>query len=437
MGETGRIRVACSWRVALVSALLCVFALGGFAGRTPTAHAAGPGYCEPPPVEDRAPTHPAPHLNRSEGPVGTNLAITASGWRPGARVTLHFDGRDPKSGKYYALIPDLAKGRVARDGTISLSSFEAPLFGCSGITISDSPDFFFNYGGGSTGYFVLAADDGRVSAPVAFKYLAAPTVAIGGLDERGRAKVGASITVTGSGWEPREPLTMRLQNIDSAVPRTVPYTQPLTATTDTHGAFTAQYPLDARLRWNSNIQVEVEGSGPRFGVLDEYASFFLVPEAQPTLHVGPALVTPGMTITVTGEHWYPGVSYTIKYCAGQPGETGWVNGPNCGKQVNPAFGMVTADAHGQITQQFRVPSGSSLGVIMVRVDEVGFATDLQPIPVRVVDHLPTWDDIHPRIAALRNKMVASLPFTIPAILLLGALAYVGIRRWRGRRLAAG
>jgi hypothetical protein len=69
--------------------------------------------------------------------------------------------------------------------------------------------------------------------------------------------------------------------------------------------------------------------------------------------------------------------------------------------------------------------------------EVDSRAGVQPIPVQVVDHLPTWDDIHPRVAALRNKVVASLPFTIPAVLLLGTLAFFVIRRWRMRQKIAG
>lgn len=83
-------------------------------------------------------------------------------------------------------------------------------------------------------------------------------------------------------------------------------------------------------------------------------------------------------------------------------------------------------------QQVKIPAATPLGesIFIVEVDS---QTDVQPIPVHVVDHLPTWDDIHPRVAALRNKVVGSLPFTIPSALLLGALTFFAIRRWRVRR----
>ena len=126
------------------------------------------------------------------------------------------------------------------------------------------------------------------------------------------------------------------------------------------------------------------------------------------------MVTPGMKITVSGEHWYPQDNFTIKYCAAQLGENGWEDGPDCGKEVNPALGMVSIDADGRMRQQFTIPASEKPGVIMVYIREVIADIGVQPIAVHVVDHLPGWDDIHPRVAAIRNTLVGSLPFTSPA-----------------------
>jgi hypothetical protein len=48
------------------------------------------------------------------------------------------------------------------------------------------------------------------------------------------------------------------------------------------------------------------------------------------------------------------------------------------------------------------------GVIMVRILEMSGGRHVQPIALQVVDHLPSWDDAHPRVAALRNALVGSL-----------------------------
>jgi hypothetical protein len=93
---------------------------------------------------------------------------------------------------------------------------------------------------------------------------------------------------------------------------------------------------------------------------------------------------------------------------------------------------VTVGADGRIHQQFTIPDDGPPRTILVRVNEVTPFITISPVPVRIVDHLPTWDDIHPRVAALRNKLVGSLPFTIPAALALGVLAFFAIRRWRVR-----
>jgi hypothetical protein len=213
----------------------------------------------------------------------------------------------------------------------------------------------------------------------------------------------------------------------------VPYATQVHTTTDAQGTFASIYPLDARLRWDSNVTLVVEGNGPRFGYLDEYSYLTLLPAIQPTFQIDRTLATPGMAITISGEHWYPGDTYTIKYCYAQLGDDGWTDGPDCGKEVNPALGTATADEHGHMRQQFRIPPDEPPGVIMVGVTNLTPWFNRQQVAVHVVDHMPTWDDIHPRVAALRNKVVGSLPFTIPAVLALGVLVFFAIRRWRVRR----
>lgn len=414
-------------------ALLALAWNSGRAPAVPVAHAAGVPYCPNPMPNEHAPTRPAPHLNRTEGPPDTQLTFTASGWRPGGHVTLHFDGRDPKTGKLHILIPDFAQGVVASDGTVTLSSLRAPSFTC--VDMVSYPTISYSYGdaaGDETGYFTLTADDGAASAPVAFRYLPPPLVAVntGGANAQ-QVKVGATITVFGSGWETYEPL--RLILVDGRGIAALPNASPVHVTTDSRGVFTKTYRLDARLPWNRDALLMVEGTGPRFGTLDEFGYIFLLPAVQPTFHIDQTVVTPGMTITVSGEHWYPGATYTIKYCAAQWWKGAWIEGGNCGKSSNPALGNVTVDSLGHMRQRLTIPADVSPGVIMVRVTEVAGWIGTPEVAVHVVDHLPTWDEIHPRVAALRNTVVGSLPVTLPAVALLGTLVFVGIRRWRGRR----
>ena len=70
---------------------------------------------------------------------------------------------------------------------------------------------------------------------------------------------------------------------------------------------------------------------------------------------------------------------------------------------------------------------------MVRIPALTNWIHVPPIALHVVDHLPTWDDAHPRAAAVRNLLLGSLPVTVPAALLLGALAIVGLRLQRKRQ----
>jgi len=396
-----------------------------------TVYASGVPYCEKL-ADEHAPTRPAIHLDRTEGPVGTDLTVSAGGWHAGAHVTLHLDGRSPKTGELYVLMPAFAQGVVSDDGTITLTPLDAPSFFC--VELNADPYTEFRVGDqGTAAYFVLAADDGEVSAPVAFRYLPSPTMSLGE-GAQGVAQgvaVGSSVVVAGSGWEPRETLTVTLWSKSIASQRESSGAT-LRATADDQGAFRALYPIAANWPWHTESRVLVTGSGPRFGTLDAAADLLLIPAVQPTFQVDRTLLTPGMPITVSGEHWYPGDVYTIKYCDAQRQDGSWVDGPNCGKAVNPALGTVTVDANGRMHQQFRLPGDQPPGVIMVRILELTSGIHVQPIAVQIVDHLPTWDDAHPRVAALRNMLVGSLPFTLPAALLLGALAVVGVRRWRAR-----
>ncbi len=421
-----------AFRVASLM-LLALLWMGGQAVVIPTAHASGIPYCPNPLVDERAPTRPALHLNRAEGPVGTNLTFTVAGWRPGAHVTLHVDGRDPKTGELYVLIADYARGTVASDGAVSLSSLAAPSFLCVDMTSPNYTNYQFDDSGDETAWFVLVADDGAVSAPLAFRYLPAPTVRLGGLDTYGSARVGATITVSSAGWEPDEALTLNLVDMQKHTP--ISNATPMRATADANGAFTATYPLDPLLPWNGNVLLAIEGTGSRFGTLTEYADFSLLPAAEPTFRVDHTLVTPGMAITLSGEGWYPGATYTIKYCAALWTQNGWEKDGNCGKSSNPALGDVTIDAQGRMRQRLTIPADEPLGVVILHVYDLLPWMRVPDIAVHVVDHLPTWDDIHPRVAAVRNKVVGSLPVTIPGALALGALAYIGIRRWRARRAA--
>jgi hypothetical protein len=91
-------------------ALSLFLALAWPIGQPPaTVYASGVPYCEKL-ADEHAPTRPAVHLDHTEGPLGTDLSVTVSGWHPGAHVTLHVDGREPKTGELYVLMPAFAQG---------------------------------------------------------------------------------------------------------------------------------------------------------------------------------------------------------------------------------------------------------------------------------------------------------------------------------------
>ena len=340
--------------------MLSLLSLAWLIGQPPaTAYASGVPTCGKL-AEEHASTRPAILLDRIAGPVGTNLTVTASGWHPGAHVTLHVDGLEPTTGDLYVLMPAFAQGVVVNDGTITLTSLDAPSNSC--VDFYTDPTTEYRLGDpNSTAYFVLTADDGEVSAPVAFRYLPAPTISLNGPVQG--VTVGTSVIVAGSGWEPQEALTVTLTSTGISSNRESSG-EMVQATADGQGAFQVPYPIAADWPWHTDSQVLVQGSGPRFGTLEASGSLDLIPAVQPTFQLDHTLVTPGMTITVSGEHWYPGDTYTVKYCDGWWQDDGWTYGPNCGKAISPALGMVAVDANGRMHQQFRIPGNQPLGVII-------------------------------------------------------------------------
>ncbi len=125
-------------RILFPVAALCLLSLAWLTtGRAPAVHAAGPGYCVIPPTVEHAPTQPAIHLNHTKRPVGMRINVSASGWHPGARVRLHFDGRDPQSGRRIVLIAQRApQAIVASDGLVIITSVEVPSYVCSDPSIA-------------------------------------------------------------------------------------------------------------------------------------------------------------------------------------------------------------------------------------------------------------------------------------------------------------
>ncbi len=148
-------------RTLCTGAMLCLCALAWFAGQAPAAHASGVPWCPYPLPDEHAPTRSAIHLNRSEGPVGTNLTVTASGWRPRTQVAIHFDARDPKTGELYVLIDNFWQGITDDEGRITSPNLTVPLFFCVQDTSATAYNTYkFDNQGGTTAYFVLTSDHG-------------------------------------------------------------------------------------------------------------------------------------------------------------------------------------------------------------------------------------------------------------------------------------
>jgi hypothetical protein len=142
------------------------------------------------------------------------------------------------------------------------------------IDISATPEVTFDSRlDGAKLYVVAVGDDGAVSAPATFTYLASLQGKIDGASPGfSGVKVGSSIIVSVSGWEPHEAVSLTLSDRilqDPYKNNLTPFatTPPTTVTTDSQGAFSTAFAIPATLPWGHDAVLSATGVGPHFGTL--------------------------------------------------------------------------------------------------------------------------------------------------------------------------
>lgn len=369
-------------------------------------------------------------LNRTQGTIGTTVAVTGSSWPAGASVLV--DLYVKQYNNTYFDFGVQTRGTASAAGTIALAPFQAPLVGsCTGV-FSGAQD-------GGNVLLLIHTVDGRHRMPLTFTYINyfdGPRVAY--YTSEDPLNPGKIVMISGSKWEPHERITLT----QVTAPRTYPPQQltftstpnlKLSVTADNQGNFSAVVP-EVNVAPESWVRVGAEGIGPRYGDVVFFAGpLLLPPPIFPSIRLDQIAVSQGGALTVTGDHWLPGQPGVIEYCRGENTIPGMV-GLRCEPYLSEQLGTFVADGAGHFVAHVRMPSNARFGSVTVQAripdDGFGLVVYAQAQPLAIA---PTYAQLHPR----RVWVMAHWPYfaagAIALLALLGALAVWLLRRRRGGR----
>lgn len=419
------------WARTFVCALVALgLTLSATFVATPAAQASGPGPCAAITSTDQAQAAVAPaggvtaRLSRTQGTVGTALSVTGAGWPANTFVVVNMVLK-----KYNQIGVDavaVAHAMTSASGALDIPQFHAPnIIECESMNVR-SPD-------GGTMMFLVHTLDGRARQPLVFTYLPSPTLtsSMTGVG----AVAGATMTLTGAGWESNETVTITPMTHSAYTSYDFPFA-PLpnaafTVTADASGAFTISYRLP-NVPPETEVALSVQANGPRFGDVSYLTEvdYTTLPTIFPSIHLSEIAVNPGGALTVTGEHWLPQRPIIIEYCRGENTIAGMV-GLRCDPLLAEQLAIVQADASGHFSARVRLPANARLGSVTVQAripgGQFGLVVYAQGQPLAIA---PTYAEAHPRLMALRAAAPYLAGSALALLALLGALA---ARLLRARR----
>lgn len=248
--------------------------------------------------------------------AGETLAVTGTGFTPGATVS------------------------------VTLTGPGGAVVGPVEVTASATGDLIANLPIPATatpGTYTVTATDPSGAVATGATWVGAPEIAL----DPPRLLPGDSTTVTGEGYLPGEQVTIELTGADGAT-----VGDPVTATADVGGAFTADLPVPAD---TDPGLYTATATGEESQFYAEWLGLWVMPS--PTVTV-PAQVEAGATLPVTGRGFAPNEPVTIT-----------VTGPD-GTVI--ATVQATADQNGNVSASVPVPADAAAGTYTVGVvDEYG------------------------------------------------------------------
>jgi hypothetical protein len=159
-----------------------------------------------------------------------------------------------------------------------------------------------------------------------------------------------------------------------------PGAQPIRVTADARGEVSANVPTPPGLSPGTAVDISATATSHRYGtlVINLYAEALIPAPVPPTWDLSATRGRPGMTLTVTGNHWWPADNISVEYCrteAAQPTALGVRC--NLGPQglVSTGYaaqlGEAVADASGHFTASVTLPANAKTGAIIIQARPPG------------------------------------------------------------------
>jgi hypothetical protein len=381
-------------------------------------------------------------LNAAQGVAGTQVIVSGTGWPVGQHVLIS--------------VANLIDEQGGVNGTGWLSGATVNVYG--GFV---TPAFSFPYltcgirpKAGTTASIVAATDDNTVSASAPFALAQTPTLEVASPQQLRPLRLGVNtITVVGSDWTPGAPVSLvaaHSEVVQGAIgDQTVtampfPDAQPLHALVDAQGRLNANVPVPTTLPPGTEVDIQATAASRVYGalVINLYPNALIPAPIPLTWDLSANHGPPGVTLTVTGDHWYPGDDVSLEYCrleAAQPTALGLRC--NLGPQGSVAtgfaaqIGAVSVDTGGHYSATVTLPHDAKPGAIIVQARVLDSANRAE---IYFASQEFTVTAPAPQAAPLLARWRDWWPQALVGALLLGAALFVfwpRIMRAIGRRPA--
>jgi hypothetical protein len=199
-------------------------------------------------------------LNPTQGPTGTVVTASGTGFNPNANITMTFDNT--------ALVTNPAVPVTDATGAFT-ATFSVPA-------------------GAATGAHTVTATDGQLVQQAAFTVTNAPN----------SGATGTTVTITGSGYPAGGAVTVAFDG-------TAVQTNPSPLVADANGGFAATFTVPAGATAGGHTVTATSG-GTQVG-----AVFTVTVAAAPTISASPTSPVAGQSVTVTGSGFTPNATVTV------------------------------------------------------------------------------------------------------------------------------
>jgi hypothetical protein len=312
-------------------------------------------------------------LSTPRGVAGTQVIVSGAGWPSGQRVVISVanltDEHDGVNGTGW-----LSRATVGADG-----AFTTPTFGFPYAVCGVRPK------AGTTASIVAATEDNSVRVIAPFALAQTPTLEVATPQRlTPLPREATSVGVTGSDWIPGASVSLvaaRLDTIADAegnqtqTASPFPRAQPIRVTADARGEISANVPIPPGLPPGTAVDISATATSHSYGtlVINLYAEALIPAPVPPTWDLSATRGQPGMTLTVTGDHWWPTDNISVEYCrteAAQPTALGMRC--NLGPQGLVSTGYAAqlveavADASGHFTASVTLPAKAKTGAIIIQ-----------------------------------------------------------------------